>query len=108
MSRASRLMAMMAVALAPASMASSSAGAATLPAGFDQQTLVSNLSRPTAVAWAPDGRMFIASKDGTVQVVSAAGTLSPTPLIDISSRVNHIGDRGLLGIAVDSDYANPN
>src|SRR3954453_4245237 len=71
------------VALAPAVHHCTPALAATLPPGFDQQTLASNLSRPTAVAWAPDGRLFIASKDGIVQVVSPSGVLSPTPLIDI-------------------------
>ena len=42
----------------------SSATAATLPTGFEERTVVSGLTSPTAVAWAPDGRMFVAEKAG--------------------------------------------
>src|SRR3979409_686091 len=77
----------------------------TLTGGFDRQTLVTGLTRPTAVAWAPDGRMFIAEKDGGGRVTDSNGALDPNPVIDISAQVNTYGDRGLLGIAVDSSYA---
>ena len=50
----------------------SSATAATLPTGFEERTVVSGLTAPTAVAWAPDGRMFVAEKGGKVRVVTAA------------------------------------
>ena len=83
----------------------SSATAATLPTGFEERTVVSGLTAPTAVAWAPDGRMFVAEKGGKVRVVTAAGALVSAPLIDISGHVNTAGDRGLLGIAVDSSFA---
>ena len=82
----------------------SSATAATLPTGFEERTVVSGLTAPTAVAWAPDGRMFVAEKGGRVRVVTATGTLVSTPLIDISGHVNTAGDRGLLGIAIDSSF----
>jgi glucose/arabinose dehydrogenase len=59
---------------------------------------------PTAVAFAPDGRMFVAEKEGRVRVVSADGVLRTQPLIDISDRVSSFGDRGLLGLAVDAEY----
>src|SRR5213082_218535 len=106
MRSARRLAAWMAPVLAGAALLCPPArAAATLPAGFDEQTLASGLTRPTAVAWAPDGRMFIAEKDGIVRVVDASGNLLASPLIDISSEVNSPGDRGLLGIAVDSSFA---
>ncbi|HEV7459338.1 MAG TPA: PQQ-dependent sugar dehydrogenase, partial [Solirubrobacteraceae bacterium] len=96
----------MAAALAAGAFLCSTAGAAAnLPAGFDQQALIPGLTRPTAVAWAPDGRMFIAEKDGVVRVADANGVLQPDPLIDISDQVATLGDRGLLGIAVDTSYA---
>ncbi len=82
----------------------SPATAATLPANFEERTVVSGLTAPTAVAWAPDGRMFVAQKGGKVRVVTAAGNLVSAPVIDISSRVHTSGDRGLLGIAVDSSF----
>jgi glucose/arabinose dehydrogenase len=83
----------------------SSAAAATLPTGFEERTVASGLTAPTAVAWAPDGRMFVAEKGGTVRVVTATGALVSKPLIDISDHVNTNGDRGLLGLAVDSNFA---
>ncbi len=82
----------------------SSATAATLPTGFEERTVVSGLTAPTAVAWAPDGRMFVAEKGGKVRVVTTAGALVSKPVIDISDHVNTNGDRGLLGIAVDSSF----
>jgi glucose/arabinose dehydrogenase len=51
--------------------------------------------------------MFIAEKDGVVRVMDPDGGLEPNPVIDIRADVNTYIDRGLLGIAVDSDYANP-
>ena len=83
----------------------SSASAATLPTGFEERTAASGLTAPTAVAWAPDGRMFVAEKAGRVRVVTAAGSLLPASLVDISNHVNSNGDRGLLGIAVDAKFA---
>jgi glucose/arabinose dehydrogenase len=84
------------------------ARAATLPSFFEERTLASNLTVPVDVAWAPDGRMFVAEKAGRVRVVSANGTLQAAPLIDISGHVNNNWDHGLLGIAVDSDFATNN
>jgi glucose/arabinose dehydrogenase len=75
-----------------------------LPNGFEERTVASGLSLPTAIAWAPDGRMFVAEKKGFVRVVDPDGTAKP--LLDISSHVYGIADRGLLGIATDSDFAN--
>ena len=82
-----------------------SATAATLPTGFEERTVVSGLTAPTAVAWAPDGRIFVAEKAGRVRVVTASGALVTRPVVDISDHVNTNGDRGLLGIAVDSSFA---
>jgi glucose/arabinose dehydrogenase len=84
--------------------AAGGAEAATLPSFFEERTLASGLTVPVAVAWAPDGRMFVAEKEGRVRVVLADGTLKTTPLIDISGHVNNNWDHGLLGIAVDSDF----
>src|SRR5215208_754691 len=80
------------------------AAAATLPNGFEERTIASGLSLPTSIAWAPDGRMFIAEKRGVVRVVNTNGTIGQ--LLDISAHVYGVADRGLLGIATDSDFAN--
>jgi len=86
-----------------AAAAAPGAKAATYPAGFEERTLVGNLTGPTAVAWTPEGRMLVAEKAGKLKVV-APGATTPTQLLDISAKVNSYWDRGLLGIAVDSSF----
>ena len=78
--------------------------AATYPTGFEERTVVGGLSDPMSMAWAPDGRMFIIEKPGRLKVVPPGGSIATT-ILDISSRVNHANDRGLLGLAVDSNFA---
>lgn len=72
------------------------------------ETIVSSLSRPTAIDFTPDGRrMFIAQQDGLVRV-RVNGVLNSTPFIDIRAQVNGTRDRGLLDIAVHPNFeANP-
>ena len=79
--------------------------AAALPDGFEEITLASGLSQPTAVAFAPasDGRMFIAEQRGVVKVRTRTGEIEE--LLDWRDRVNSFGDRGLIGIATDRDFA---
>jgi glucose/arabinose dehydrogenase len=66
---------------------------------FESVPLASGLDLPTDVTWAPDGRMFIAEKEGYVRVVEPDGTLLPKPIVDIHDHVLPYGDRGLIGIA---------
>jgi glucose/arabinose dehydrogenase len=79
------------------------ARAATLPPHFEELALMEGLTGPTDVAWAPDGRMFVAEKAGRVRVLNPNGTSAL--LLDISGHVNTYLDHGLLGMAVDSDFA---
>lgn len=79
---------------------------AALPAGFETETLTGGLNLPTQMTFAADGRIFIAEKDGTV-VVWKNGALLPTPVIKLTD-VNSYGDRGLLGIAIDPQFATNN
>ena len=74
--------------------------AATLPAGFSETT-ISGLTNPTAMAIAPDGRIFICQQGGALRVVKNNALLA-TPFITIS--VNSTGERGLLGVAFDPDF----
>jgi glucose/arabinose dehydrogenase/endonuclease YncB( thermonuclease family) len=79
-----------------------------LPASFTQDTLLSSgLTEPTNFAFLPDGRILIAQKHGVV-LVYKNGALLPTPFIDISDRVNDYFDHGLIGIAVDPNFATNN
>jgi len=87
---------------APAPQAS--LAATTLPANFSQQTVVAGLNTPTGFIWLPDGRMLVTEKPGKVRVVKN-GALLPTPLIDLTGKVNDYWDHGLLGMAADPNFA---
>jgi PKD repeat protein len=78
--------------------------AASYPSGFEERTVVGGLSDPMSMAWAPDGRLFIIEKPGRLKVVPPGGSTATT-ILDISNRVNHANDRGLLGLALDSSFA---
>jgi glucose/arabinose dehydrogenase len=67
---------------------------------FVEEVVLKDLPISTAVAFAPEGKLFLALKAGIVRVVEH-DVLLPTPFLDISGIVNRSTDRGLLGIAVD-------
>ena len=60
--------------------------------------------QPVGLTWAADGRMFIWLEQGVVRIYKN-GTLLPTPFLDISAHVNQVNDRGLLGLALDPNFA---
>jgi glucose/arabinose dehydrogenase len=78
------------------------AGAATLPAGFAETRVATGLQSPTAMAIAPDGRIFITEQGGALRVVKNGALLSQ-PFLTLS--VNSVSERGLLGVAFDPDFA---
>ena len=78
--------------------------AATLPEGFTE-TAISGLSNPTAMQIAPDGRIFVCQQGGALRVIKN-GILLSTPFITLS--VDPRGERGLLGIAFDPNFATNN
>ena len=77
---------------------------ATLPANFTE-TQISGLSSPTAMAIAPDGRIFVCQQGGALRVIKN-GALLPTPFMTLV--VDPAGERGLLGIAFDPNFSNNN
>ena len=68
---------------------------------FVNSTVTGGLDMPTAMVFAPDGRLFISEKDGTIRVVKDS-TLISVPFASLP--VNSKGERGLLGIAFDPDF----
>lgn len=75
----------------------------TYPAGFQQVLVANGISNPTVMAFAPDGRLFVAQQTGALRIIEN-GVLLSTPAITLS--VNASGERGLLGIAFDPDFNN--
>ena len=78
-------------------------GAANLPPGFTDSQVVSGLTNPTDMEFAPDGRLFVAEQAGNVRIATTSGTL--TTFLDISSKVDSNGERGLLAVAFDPNFS---
>jgi glucose/arabinose dehydrogenase len=76
--------------------------AVTVPTGFVAEDYVTGLSSPTSMAFAPDGRLFICEQGGNLRVVKD-GVLQSTPFLSLD--VDSNGERGLLGVAFDPDFA---
>src|ERR1700741_740264 len=74
---------------------------ATVPAGFTDSLVANGLTDPTAMAFAPDGRIFVCQQGGALRVIKN-GSLLPTPFLTVT--VDSSGERGLLGIAVDPNF----
>ena len=81
-----------------------SAGAATLPPGFQESTVFSGLTNPTAVRFSADGRVFVAEKSGLIKVFDNLTDPTPTVFADLSTNVHNFWDRGLLGFALDPGF----
>ncbi len=79
-----------------------SAYGATLPAGFTESLVASGLNTPTAMQFAPDGRLFVCEQNGRLRVIKNGALLS-TPFLTVT--VSSSGERGLLGVAFDPDFA---
>lgn len=81
-----------------------SLSAAILPTGFSEAQFGSDLNgTPTAMDFAPDGRLFVCLQEGRIRVIEN-GILLSTPFVTLPTTAN--GERGLLGIAFDPDFAN--
>ena len=62
------------------SLGAATSHAATLPAGFTEALVASGLASPTAMAFAPDGRLFVCQQGGALRVIKN-GALLPTPFV---------------------------
>ena len=76
--------------------------AQAVPPGFVDELVAGGIARPTAMAFAPDGRLFVTEQGGSVRVVKA-GALRSTPFVRLT--VDSQGERGLLGIAFHPNFA---
>lgn len=79
--------------------------AATLPAGFNESQFggsSASIPSPTAMAFAPDGRLFVCQQSGQLRVIEQ-GNLLATPFLSVT--VDSQGERGLLGVAFDPNFS---
>jgi glucose/arabinose dehydrogenase/subtilisin family serine protease len=85
----------------------STASAATtvtfgLAPGFTASLVANGLNDPTAMAFAPDGRIFVAEQGGRLRVIKN-GALLPNEFVAVATDPS--GERGLLGVAFDPNFA---
>nr|MDT0658339.1 PQQ-dependent sugar dehydrogenase [Micromonospora sp. DSM 115978] len=78
------------------------AGAA--PAGFTQQVVFAGLTRPTKLAFAADGRVFVAEKSGLIKVFRGVADPVATVFADLRSQVYDYKDLGLIGLALSPTF----
>lgn len=70
---------------------------------FAASTVATNLEIPWSMAFAPDGRLFVTERPGRVRILDLASRSSELALTleDVFTE----GEAGLLGIALDPDFA---
>ena len=79
-----------------------SVNAATLPDGYAEVVYAHGISGATAMEFAPDGRLFVCQQGGRLRVIEN-GALLPDPFVTLD--VDGSGERGLLGVAFDPNFA---
>lgn len=87
---------------------------ATSASAFGQTTararlVAGGLFEPVSLAAAPgdDNRLYICERAGRIMTINLdAGTLNPTPFLDLATQVDDLGDGGLIGLTFDPDFAN--
>src|SRR5260221_5388344 len=83
-------------------LASSFAKGASLPPGFSESLFASGIANPTAMDFAPDGRLFVCQQSGQLRVINNVARLAASFL---QVTVDSTGERGLLGVAFDPNFA---
>jgi aldose sugar dehydrogenase len=86
----------------PPGVPASSVPSASQAAAPRVETVVTGLRAPWAIDFAPDGRWFVTERGGQIRVVEG-GRLLPEPWLTIDVREQ--GEAGLLGLALDPDFA---
>jgi glucose/arabinose dehydrogenase len=66
-------------------------------------TVAEGLEHPWGMAFLPDGRVLVTERPGRLRIVARDGTVGPA--LDGVPAVDATGQGGLLGIALDPDYA---
>lgn len=73
------------------------------PARPRVETVARGLEAPWEIAFLPDGRALVTERPGRVRMLGADGRLREAPVATID--VTDVGEGGLLGLAVDPDFA---
>ena len=77
------------------------------PDGFRVRRIATGFAFPLYITALPDGsgRMLVVQQGGRVRILDpAAGTVAPTPFLDVSAETTTDVERGLLGLALAPDF----
>jgi glucose/arabinose dehydrogenase len=96
--------ALLAALLLAFSVCSTASADPALPPGFQDEVAFAGLSKPTAVRFAPNGMVFVAEKNGKIEVYEDLGDETPELFKNLTVETYDHGDRGLLGLAVDPGF----
>ena len=73
--------------------------------GFSESVVFSGLTNPTTIRFLPDGRILVAEKSGLIKLFDNLADPTPDVVVDLRTNVHNFWDRGLLGLAVDPNFA---
>ena len=73
------------------------------PGGPRVETVAEGLEVPWEIAFMPDGRALVTERPGRIRLLDADGSLAAAPLAEVD--VSEQGEGGLLGLALDPDFA---
>ena len=71
------------------------------------ELVVSGVTSPTTIAATTvsgDKRLFVTQQAGQIRLIDATGKLQDKPFLDVSDKLNGVGEAGLLGLAFDPNY----
>ncbi len=77
--------------------------ATTLPAGYAETVFRGGLAMPTAMATAPDGRIFVVQAGGSIRVVHTDGTLVAGNFLTLPEPPGQ--EQGPINLAFDPNFA---
>ncbi len=70
---------------------------------YTAETFANGVGFATALDFAPDGRLFVAEKNGSVRYITPEGKVSE-PVLTLTN-IDPSGERGLLGFTLDPNFA---
>ena len=77
-------------------------GFVDLPPGFTAVAITPQLNKPVSIAFAPDGRLFVAEKRGMIRIYKNKKKLGT--FIDLRGEINNSQELGLLAIELDHQF----
>lgn len=73
--------------------------------GLTVTTDLTGLGKAIAVREAPNGRIYVALKRGQLVMYDGPGDTSASVIVDRTVEAHQVGDRGLLGLEIDPQFA---